>query len=304
MLAAVAKLRTGLSTPSAALGIAVMLFGIFLFALNDTIGKWLVATYSVGQVLLIRSLAALVILAPFVWRAGITRLLRIEQPKLQAMRVAFSTGEVYCFYMAVTYLPLADVMTFWMAAPIYVAALSPFLLGERVGWRRWLAIFIGFVGVIIALQPSAATLTMPAVISIIGSFAFTFMMLTGRSLRATPDVTLVFWQIVGALLLGLVVAPLTWVAPSGFDYALLALLGVVAMFAHICINRALKLADAATVAPFQYTLLFWAVIFGYLVFGDVPRTAMLAGAAIIIGAGLFIFFRSRKADRTEADIEA
>jgi len=304
MLAAVAKLRTGLSTPSAALGIAVMLFGIFLFALNDTIGKWLVATYSVGQVLLIRSLAALVILAPFVWRAGIARLLRIEQPKLQAMRVAFSTGEVYCFYMAVTYLPLADVMTFWMAAPIYVAALSPFLLGERVGWRRWLAIFIGFVGVIIALQPSAATLTMPAVISIIGSFAFTFMMLTGRSLRATPDVTLVFWQIVGALLLGLVVAPLTWVAPSGFDYALLALLGVVAMFAHICINRALKLADAATVAPFQYTLLFWAVIFGYLVFGDVPRTAMLAGAAIIIGAGLFIFFRSRRADRTEADIEA
>jgi len=204
----------------------------------------------------------------------------------------------------VTYLPLADVMAFWMAAPIYVAALSPFLLGERVGWRRWLAIFIGFVGVIIALQPSAATLTMPAVISIIGSFAFTFMMLTGRSLRATPDVTLVFWQIVGALLLGLVVAPLTWVAPSGFDYALLALLGVVAMFAHICINRALKLADAATVAPFQYTLLFWAVIFGYLVFGDVPRTAMLAGAAIIIGAGLFIFFRSRRADRTEADIEA
>ncbi len=301
MVAAVAKLRTALSTPSAALGIAVMLFGIFLFALNDTIGKWLVATYSVGQVLLIRSLAALVILAPFVWRAGFTTLFRIEQPKVQATRVAFSTGEVYCFYMAVTYLPLADVMTFWMAAPIYVAALSPFLLGERVGWRRWLAIFIGFIGVIIALQPSAATLTMPALISIIGSFAFAFMMLTGRSLRATPDVTLVFWQIVGALLLGLVVAPLTWVAPSGFDYALLALLGVVAMFAHMCINRALKLADAATVAPFQYTLLFWAVIFGYLVFADVPRPAMLAGAAIIVGAGLFIFFRSRKVARAGPD---
>ena len=172
MLAAVAKLRTGLSTPSAALGIAVMLFGIFLFALNDTIGKWLVATYSVGQVLLIRSLAALVILAPFVWRAGIARLLRIEQPKLQAMRVAFSTGEVYCFYMAVTYLPLADVMTFWMAAPIYVAALSPLSAGGAGRLAdAWLAIFIGFVGVIIALQPSAATLTMPAVISIIGSFA-------------------------------------------------------------------------------------------------------------------------------------
>lgn len=294
MTGALARLRTALATPSAALGIAVMLFGIFLFVVNDTLGKWLVATYSVGQVLLIRSAAALLILVPLIWRTGITPLFRVEQPRMQATRVAFSTFEVFCFYTAVIYLPLADVMTFWLAAPIYVAALSPIFLGEHVGWRRWSAIVIGFIGVIVALQPSAATLTMPAFVAIAGSFAFAFMMLTGRSLRATPDITLVFWQTVGALLLGLALAPVTWVMPDGFDFALLALLGVVAMFAHMCINRALKLADAATVAPFQYTLLFWAVIFGYFVFGDVPRLAMLTGAAIIVGAGLFIFFRGRK----------
>lgn len=297
MTGALARFRTALATPSAALGIAVMLFGIFLFVVNDTLGKWLVATYSVGQVLLIRSAAALVILVPLIWRTGLAPLFRVEQPRMQATRVGFSTFEVFCFYTAVIYLPLADVMTFWLAAPIYVAALSPFFLGEHVGWRRWTAIMIGFVGVIVALQPSAATLTLPAFVAIAGSFAFAFMMLTGRSLRATPDVTLVFWQTIGALLLGLVLAPLTWVTPDGFDLALLALLGVVAMFAHMCINRALKLADAATVAPFQYTLLFWAVIFGYLVFGDVPRLAMLAGAVIIVGAGLFIFFRGQKVAR-------
>jgi drug/metabolite transporter (DMT)-like permease len=297
MTGALARLSTALATPSAALGIAVMLFGIFLFVVNDTLGKWLVATYSVGQVLLIRSAAALVILAPMIWRTGLAPLFRVEQPRMQAARVGFSTFEVFCFYTAVIYLPLADVMTFWLAAPIYVAALSPFFLGEHVGWRRWSAIMIGFVGVIVALQPSAATMTLPAFVAVAGSFAFAFMMLTGRSLRATPDITLVFWQTIGALLLGLVLAPVTWVTPDGFDFALLALLGVVAMFAHMCINRALKLADAATVAPFQYTLLFWAVIFGYLVFGDVPRLAMLAGAAIIVGAGLFIFFRGQKVAR-------
>ncbi|WEX08748.1 DMT family transporter [Chelativorans sp. AA-79] len=276
------------------LGIIVMIVAILLFALNDAMGKWLVATYTIGQVLLIRSAAALAILAPFLWKGGLRPLVQVERPGLQFLRVLFSTGEVYGFYFAVAYLPLADVMTYWLAAPIYVAALSPLLLGERVGWRRWVAIFVGFVGVIIALDPSAAALTPPAVISIVGSFAFAFMLLSSRALRATPDRTLVFWQIVGAGLIGLVTAPFGWVTPTGTDFLLLALLGVVAMLAHVGVNRAMKLADAATVAPFQYMLLLWAVVFGWAFFGDIPRLEILIGGAIIVAAGLFIFFRERK----------
>ena len=175
---------------------AMMLLGILLFALNDVLGKWLVATYSVGQVLLIRSAAALLILWPFLWKGGFRPLLSLQRPGMQAMRVILSSAEVYCFYFAVISLPLADVMTYWLAAPIYVAALSPFLLGEQVGWRRWTAIFIGFAGVIVALEPSAATLTAPALISIAGSFCFAFMMLSARALRDTADTALVFWQLV------------------------------------------------------------------------------------------------------------
>ena len=284
----------GDSRSTARLGIIVMLIGMLLFALNDVMGKWLVATYSVGQVLLIRSAAAMVILVPFLWKSGMKPLLNVERPGMQFLRVFLSSAEVYCFYFAVITLPLADVMTYWLAAPIYVAAMSPFLLGERVGWRRWTAIVIGFVGVIVALQPSAATLTAPALISILGSFCFAFMILSGRALRGTPDTTLVFWQLVGAGVFGLVSLPFGWVTPTGFDFFLLALLGVVAMVAHMCVNRALKLADAATVSPIQYTLLFWAIIFGWMVFGDVPRLAMLIGAAIIVFAGLFIFLREQK----------
>ncbi|MEV4605244.1 DMT family transporter [Neorhizobium sp. LMR1-1-1.1] len=282
-----------------------MLLGMLMFALNDTMGKWLVASYGLGQVVLLRSLAALVILVPMVWMAGLPALTKAERPWMQLARVVCSTAEVFCFYYAVMYLPLADVMTYWLAAPIYVAALSPLLLGDHVGWRRWTAIAIGFVGVIITLEPSAAMFTAPAVISIIGSAAFAFMMISGRFLRGTPDTTLVFFQVMGAGLAGLAFAPFDW-SPiqSGFDLGLLGLLGIVAMAAHMLVNRALKISDAATVAPLQYTLLLWAVIFGFLFFGDVPRLTMLVGAALIVASGLFIFIREQMLKKRDSVLPA
>ncbi|MEH3126845.1 DMT family transporter [Agrobacterium cavarae] len=286
------------------LGVAVMLFGMLLFALNDAMGKFLVSTYSLGQVIAVRSIAAVIILLPIVWKAGLPKLVNVERPGLQIARVFFSTAELFCFYFAVAALPLADVMTYWLAAPIYVAALSPFLLGEKVGWRRWTAIGIGFVGVLIALKPSSASLTSAAFFSILGSAAFAFMMLSGRQLRNTPDTVLAFWQIIGAGLAGIVailVTPSGWIPiQSGFDLSLLALLGIVAMTAHVLVNRALKLADAATVAPLQYTLLLWAVIFGWLIFGDVPQLSIVIGAGLIVLSGLYIFFRENAVKRKQA----
>ncbi len=280
----------------AALGITLMLLGMFLFSLNDAIGKWLVATYSVGQVLLIRSAAALIVLLPFLWRWGWRPLVAVERPRLQAARVAFSTGEVVCFYWAVSHLPLADVMTFWMAAPLCVAAAAPLLLRERVGLWRWAATGAGFVGVLLALEPfgDGPGAGSAVAVALVGMGCFAAMVLTGRQLRGTPDTTLVFWQICGVLLAGAMLAPWAWVPPSGPDSALLGLLGVVAMLAHVCVNRALKLAPAAVVAPFQYTLLPWAVLLGWMFFGDLPRPAMLLGAALIIIAGLAMLLRERK----------
>lgn len=279
-----------------------MLLGMLMFALNDAMGKWLVASYGLGQVILIRSIAALLILSPFLWLAGKKPIVEAERPLMQFARVVFSTMEVFCFYYAVMYLPLADVMTYWLAAPIYVAAASPLLLGEKVGWRRWSAIFLGFVGVIITLEPSRAMFTMPAIISILGTFAFAFMLLSGRSLRGTPDKTLVLFQVGGAGLAGLVFAPFDWTPlTSVSELALLGLLGVVAMGAHMLVNRALKISDAATVAPLQYTLLLWAILFGWMFFGDVPRLTMLLGAALIVGSGMFIFFREQQLKRRQPD---
>lgn len=297
----IASAAAGFGASSAA-GPLVMLLGMLMFALNDAMGKWLVSSYGLGQVILIRSVAAFIILSPLLWKAGFAPIVGAERKGMQLARVIFSTVEVFCFYYAVMYLPLADVMTYWLAAPIYVAAASPFLLGEKVGWRRWSAIAVGFVGVIITLEPSSAMFTMPAVISIIGSAAFAFMMISGRFLRGTPDSTLVFFQITGAGIAGLFFVPFDW-SPiqSQTDLLLLGLLGVVAMAAHMLVNRALKMSDAATVAPLQYTLLLYAVIFGWMFFGDVPRLTMIIGAVLIVASGLFIFIREQMLKRRQAD---
>src|SRR5262245_19286819 len=275
-------------------GIGLMLTGVGLFAMNDALGKWLLTTYSVGELLLIRSAAALILLAPFAWQAGMAAFTRAPRPLLQLARVVLSTLEVAMFFWAVSYLPLADTVTFYLAGPIYVTAFSVLLLVEAVGWPRWSAVLVGFAGVLLALRPSTASLTLPAMIALTSSIFFALLMIVTRLLHETSNTVLVGGQILGTLLFGIVVAPFGWVTPPPRDLALLSLFGMVSIFALACVNRALKVAAASVIAPYQYTFILWAIVLGYIVFGDVPDLFTLAGAAIIIGAGLYIFWRERR----------
>ena len=210
--------------------------------------------------------------------------------------MVFATADTGLFYAAVVYLPLADVMTFYMAGPIYVAALSHLLLGEKVGWRRWLAILIGFGGVVIALRPSTASLSLSSLFALVGSVSFAMTLILSRLLRGTSDAALVTWQTLGALAVGAALSVTTWRTPSALDFSAMLLLGVVSCCAHLMITRALKLAPAATLAPLHYTLLLWAVIFGWVFFNDVPDRQILAGSVVIVLAGLFIFHRQKVVD--------
>ncbi|MDE1156955.1 MAG: DMT family transporter [Neorhizobium sp.] len=282
-----------LGANTVAAGMVIMLFGDFLFSLNDALAKWLVASFAVGQVLFLRSVGSAIILTPMVLRRPIHELWRVEQPWVQVMRVVFATMDLSLFYTAVVYLPLADVMTFYMAGPIYVAAISHFLLGERIGWRRWLAVLIGFVGVVIALRPSTAMLTWPSVYGLLGSLGFAMTLVLNRQLRKTSDATLVTWQAVVALVVGAILAIGHWKAMTPGELASLLLLGIIASAGHLLIARSLKMAPASVLAPLQYTLLIWAVILGWLFFGDLPDPQTWVGAAIIIGSGLFIFHRAK-----------
>jgi drug/metabolite transporter (DMT)-like permease len=278
---------------NALVGAGLMLAGIALFSVNDALGKWLLASYSVGELLLVRSAAALVLLAPFIWQAGRAAFATAPLPSLQIVRVVLATLEVALFFWAVSYLPLADTVTFYLAGPIYVTALSVLLLGEEVGWRRWTAVLLGFAGVVLALRPSTASFTMPSLIALTGSFFYALVMITTRMLGETPNRVLVAGQIGGTFLLGAVAAPFGWVMPSPRDFVLLSLFGVLSIVALACVNRSLKLAAASVVVPFQYTLIIWAVLLGYVVFDDVPDAATLAGALLVVVTGLYILWRER-----------
>ncbi|MDQ0136056.1 S-adenosylmethionine uptake transporter [Neorhizobium galegae] len=280
-------------------GVLLFLLGAFMFSLNDAMGKWLVASFSVGQVLVIRSFGAFFVLGPMIARQPISTLYKVERIPLQVLRIVFATGDLALFYAAVIYLPLADVMTFYMAGPIYVAALSHFLLGERIGWRRWLAVFIGFVGVVIALRPSSQMLAWPSVFGLVGSLSFALTLVLNRRLRATTDATLVTWQTVAGLVAGIFLSIGHWSPFNVGELLALLLLGVVACIAHLLITRSLKLAPASVLAPLQYTLLVWAVILGWLFFGDLPDAQTWIGAGIIVIAGLFIFHRGNLKEDVE-----
>jgi len=283
-------------------GIALMLLSVFMFSFGDALGKFIVATYSVGQLLCFRACAALAVLSPMIW-CHRAEFVRLERPWLQLLRVTLSTLEVAAFFLAVVYLPLADVITYYLAGPIFVTAMSALLLREKVGWRRWCAIVVGFCGVLIALRPSSQTFSWPALIALGGSLSFATLMLITRSLRATPDVVMASSQFIGTFLLGAVMAPFGWVTPSSpFSLIQFAAAGIISASALFCVNRSLKLAPARVVVPFQYSMIVWAVVFGLVVFGDVPHPATMIGVSIIIAAGLYIVLRERKLGRDTAAV--
>jgi drug/metabolite transporter (DMT)-like permease len=282
-------------------GIGLMLLSILMFSFGDALGKFMVATYSVGQLLWLRACAALLVLLPVIWKQR-AEFVHLERPWLQLLRVTLSTLEVAAFFLATVYLPLADVITYYLACPIFVTALSGILLREKIGWRRWSAVIIGFCGVLIALNPSADTVSWPALIALAGSTSFAFLMLITRSLRATPDIVLASTQFIGTFTLGALMAPFGWVAPSISSLGLFALAGGISVSALMCVNRSLKLAPASVVVPYQYSMIVWAVMFGYLVFGDVPSLATIVGAAIIIGAGFYIYLRERALGRPSGEV--
>ncbi len=286
--------------------IALITLAFFLFGLTSAIAKIVLPTYSVGQMMLIRSVVALILLSPFIWREGASSAFRtMPRPGLQLARVTISVVEVAMFFWAVSYLQIADTVAIYLSGPLFVTLWSTLFLGERVGWRRWTAIVAGFAGVLIALRPSAATISAPALIAVVGTMLYAVGVLLTRTLRGTADIVLSANQMLAAALLGAVwcALPGGWTNPSMHDLGILVFIGVPTAIGYVCINRALKLAPASVVAPYQYTLIIWAALFGYLFFGDVPQITTAIGAAIIIGAGLYITFRERALGKQPAPVE-
>jgi drug/metabolite transporter (DMT)-like permease len=238
-------LRSG----TAGLGVGLYLLGVGLFAINDALGKWLVKDYGVGQLMMLRSIGAVIVLGPMIPSLRVN-VIDPRQARLQALRILVAAIDTFSFYYATRFMPLADVMTFYMATPLIVTALSAPLLGEKVERFRWIAVLVGFVGVVIALRPSPQMVSWIAPLALFGAVMFALSQTITRELRGVHWLPLVLWQFVGSGLIGAATVPFAWTTPTAFDLGLMALVGVVSMFCFIFIIRALALARAAAAAIF------------------------------------------------------
>ncbi len=280
------------------LGIAMTVLGIAVFSVSNALGKYFVHRYPLGEILLFRSAAAFVCLAPFLSSRDVVASLARGQIALQVVRMVLVAIELVCFYVSVSTLPLAAVSTFYLAVPIYVMVLSAIFLRERVAPRRWVAALVGLAGVLVALRPGAAAVAgvgRAEAICVFGSLCYSVILTLTRRLRGTAGTVLVAWQLAGVLALGAGWSALRFTMPGPLDLMALSAIGLITMAGYGGVNRGLQLAPASLVAPFQYTSIVWATVTGYLVFGEVPDTGTVLGAAIIVGAGLFLLFAERGA---------
>jgi len=289
-----------------AIGVVLALLGYFAFALNDALGKYLVVSFGVAQIVMVRSLGGFLLLGPLLGRQKDHPFRHIDRPWLQLLRALLATVDTGLFYAACVYLPLADVLTFYMAGPIYTAVASHFLLGEYVGWRRWTAILVGFIGVLVALRPSSESFSLAALFAIAGSLSYSFALIINKKLKSTGDASLVTYQTMIGLVGGGLFAVFDWRPLTSGGIASMLLLGVVGTAAHLMLTRSIKLAPVSILAPIQYTLLLWGIVFGFVFFGDLPSNNTLLGSGIIVVAGLFIFHRKSKLGQanSRADVPA
>ncbi|MDE0943490.1 MAG: DMT family transporter [Alphaproteobacteria bacterium] len=277
-------------------GIACMVVGSLLLTSNDAVVKWVSGDFQVGQILLSRGLTALILITLILFWRRETHLFRIKYPKVQLTRAALMIASTYLFVNGLRYLPLAENIAIAFVGPIFVTALAPVLLKEQVGWRRWMAVLVGFVGVLVMLRPGndwdsgglnwAALL--PAGAALCGAFRD---ILTRRISHGEASSTTLFYSTLGVALAGAATAPFGWVTPGLGDMALFALAGILLCTAHYLHIETFRFAEAALVAPFKYSSLLWAMVVGFLIWGDIPDGWTLAGTVLLIGSGLYIFHR-------------
>ncbi|UVC11701.1 DMT family transporter [Rhizobium sp. TH2] len=291
----------------AALGIGYLCLGILIFSIQDAIIKSVSGDYALTQVVSIRCLVSAPILLVMVhFDGGLSSLIGREFWKLVArsalMLVAYTT-----YYMAFPALPLADAVALFFTVPLFAMALAAPILGESIGWRRITAVAVGFVGVMVMLRPGAGLFEPAALLSLFSSVTYALAMLMARKMGTeTSAPVMAFYQngvyLTGALMIAGFFGAIGvheaghpsidflirgWSMPNTRDFLLIASCGVIAAVAMTLLTNAYRIAKASVVTSFEYTGMLWAPLWGYLFFGEIPHLTTLAGAGLIIAAGMF-----------------
>ncbi len=283
-------------------GIAYMLLGIAAFSATDGLSKWMVMAAPIPQIVVLRNAFTLALILPVVARSGGLRVLATRRPWAHATRAALSVGSLVTFFEALRYLPLATCIAIGFVSPLFMTASSVVLLGERVDRHRWLAIAIGFAGVLIVAWPDAGGFaTLAAGLMVVSSLCFALAMIAVRWLaRTESEAAMLVYQNSGMLLAGLIGLPFVWTPPVMTDLAVIAAMAVTLVVGQVFTIRAFRSASVGVVAPFEYTELVWASIIGYVVWKETPAPHVWAGASIIVLSGLYMIWREAWAGRRAA----
>lgn len=280
--------------------IALMCLGVAGLVVNDALAKWLTAHYPPFQILFVRNALALPMIVAIVLALGGPSALRTPHLKLHALRGLLLAGGAGLFFFGLGVLPLAEATALIFAAPIFITALSVPLLRESVGARRWTAVIVGFLGVLVIVRPGAAAFQ-PASLYVVGTaLLYALFMISARWIdRREGPWTMTVYVVLFPLLFSGLVAPFAWRPLQASHLPLFLALAVFGTLGMMLITQAFRQAPAAIVAPFDYTALVWASLLGWLVWGEVPDDWTYAGAAVIIASGLYIVVRETRLARAE-----
>ncbi len=275
-----------------------------LFAVMSVLVRYLGDRYPVGQVVFFRSaFAILPVVIIYAWRRELEAAVRTGQPLRHIGRGATAVGAMFCNFSSLARLPVVDATAISFVSPLITVALSALILKERVRIYRWSAVIVGFCGVLVMLAPhldvgrSAASTAgaVGAMLGLTGAFFSAGSTIQTRALtRSETTSSIVLYFSIICALAGLCTWPFGWIAPTGGELTALIVIGICGGLAHILLTESYRHAPASLVAPFDYTSMLWALILGFLVFGEVPSVLVFVGAGIITGAGLFVIWRERQ----------
>lgn len=275
-------------------GIAAMIVSVALFSAMDALVKLLAARYPVLQIVFFRSaFGFLPLLWPMVAAGGLRQVMASRRLGLHVFRGVMGTVSLIAFFLSYRYLGLAEAVALFFVSPLIMTALSMPLFGEHVGPRRWVAVAMGFVGVLIMVRPGG-TLFMPAaLLPVAGAFAYALAAVTIKRLGDTDGpLTIVFYFTLVTTLLSALALPLVWHRPESLvDWLALAMTGVLGGCAQLALTQAFRLAPVSVVAPFEYLSLPWAIGWGWLIWAELPGLSTWLGAAAVVASGLYVLHR-------------
>ena len=284
-------------------GIACALIGMFGMSVMDACAKLLGESYAVSQIILARNAVGVLAIPIFVILVGRGfGDFRIQSVNLLLLRIVFSLGAGFFFFTGLRYLPLADAFAIAFTAPLLITILSVPLLGEQVGLRRFAAVRIGFIGVLVVVQPGTSSFRVEALLPLGAALSYALTMIISR--RLTQEMTtsaIMFWSSLGAALSALALMPSQWLTPDFDDAMLFLFMGLIGTLGMTLITQAYRFAPASVIAPFDYSTLLWATLLGWLIWKDVPSPNVWFGASLLMASGLYILHRETRTQPPSAD---